>query len=395
MNIVILTFSGIPTLDYCLPFIKNLKREKNINEVYLLSNALNSKSIFTENDDTINTISLMDIKNVDLSTYSIFQRIKSLFIFSLRDLHRSNIFIKFIKKLERLIIKKSNLTVRALKKINPDIIFFDHRPPKSIENYSKIFEYLLKNNISIYLTPHAPHYLETGEHLSTMLDHESLSKITYLEPFKQSGLPKEIINLYKDVQYTSYPGLEKNWLSNFNETCKYKDSLVVMLRPFHTDFSKWSKDEKVVLRQQEITEIIECVNLIAKKNDYKNIILKPHPKNYSYDLEEYVIPFLDHKNIILYKDSIYNLISISNDFISTYSTTALISIANGSKTFIVNSEIFSRIFEDWDTLKNLYSNFSGFTTSKDIADIEIDPVQDQEHLRKFFDSTKYNYLNFL
>tara|TARA_Y100000389_G_scaffold191155_1_gene216849 strand:+ start:707 stop:1894 length:1188 start_codon:yes stop_codon:yes gene_type:complete len=395
VNIVILTFSGIPTLDYCLPFIKNLKREKNINEVYLLSNALNSKSIFTENDDTINTISLMDIKNVDLSTYSIFQRIKSLFIFSLRDLHRSNIFIKFIKKLERLIIKKSNLTVRALKKINPDIIFFDHRPPKSIENYSKIFEYLLKNNISIYLTPHAPHYLETGEHLSTMLDHESLGKITYLEPFKQSGLPKEIINLYKDVQYTSYPGLEKNWLSNFNETCKYKDSLVVMLRPFHTDFSKWSKDEKVVLRQQEITEIIECVNLIAKKNDYKNIILKPHPKNYSHDLEKYVIPFLDHKNIILYKDSIYNLISISNDFISTYSTTALISIANGSKTFIVNSEIFSRIFEDWDTLKNLYSNFSGFTTSKDIADIEIDPVQDQEHLRKFFDSTKYNYLNFL
>ena len=107
---------------------------------------------------------------------------------------------------------------------------------------------------------------------------------------------------------------------------------------------------------------------------------------------------LNSKSIFTENDDTINTISlmdIKNVDLSTYSTTALISIANGSKTFIVNSEIFSRIFEDWDTLKNLYSNFSGFTTSKDIADIEIDPVQDQEHLRKFFDSTKYNYLNFL
>ena len=74
-------------------------------------------------------------------------------------------------------------TIKSIKIIQPDVVFFDHRRPETITNYKKIFSYLTENNIEVYLTPHAPHYLAEGEHLSTNLNEEMLNKINYLEAF--------------------------------------------------------------------------------------------------------------------------------------------------------------------------------------------------------------------
>ncbi len=389
MNVVILTFSGIPTTDYCLPLVDRLQKDKVIQNIFLLSNSLNSKNIFNQFEDSRQIMSSMNVTNIDLGTYSVMKHINSIFRFSPRSATGNKFYVKLLKKLERFLIKNLNMTIRTLKKINPDVVFFDHRKPESIDNYGKIFEYLIENKIKVYLTPHAPHYLQPKEHLSTDLDKNLTNKIIYLDPFEFSTLNKDLTNLYKDIICTSYPGFEDHWLDRINKLAKYENSLVVMLRPFHTDSSKWNKDEKVVLQKNELTEIIDCINKISRKNNFENIIVKPHPKNYTEDLEKYFLPLINHPNITLYGDSIYNLISKNNQFISTYSTTALVSIANQSPTYIINTEIFSKIFHDWTTLSDLYSKFSGFTTSEEILNCKIDTDLDKQHLKKFFKKQNY------
>ena len=79
-----------------------------------------------------------------------------------------------------------------------------------------------------------------------------------------------------------------------------------------------------------------------------------------------------------------NLISESNSFISSYSTTLLTSIASGSPTYIINTVIFENIFMDWNILRNLYSNFTGFTKPSEIKNVKIDTQIDKLHLQKFF-----------
>ena len=392
MNILIITFSGIPTTDYCLPLIDKLQNEHDIQTTYLLSHSLNSKNIFNEHGDSERMMDSMNIVNIDLSTFSIIKYINSIFKFSLRNTQGNNYFIKLFNKLEKALIKNLNLTIKTLKKIKPDVVFFDHRQPESIENYKEIFDYLTKEEVRVFLTPHAPHYLKPKEHLSTNLDQNVMSKIVYLDAFKYTELSEDISSQYKDIICTSYPGLEDFWLDRIKKLTKYENSLIVMLRPFHTISSKWDRAEKVVLHQNELSEIIDCVNKISQKNEYENIIVKPHPKNYIQDLEEYFLTFIKHKNITLYKDSIYNLISKNNHFISTYSTTALLPIANQSPTYIVNTEIFSKVFNDWDVLRDLYSKFSGFTTSSKILDIQIDTSSDKKHLNNFFTSNNYQII---
>ena len=389
MNIVILTFSGIPTTDYCLPLIDRLQKDKGIQNIFLLSNSLNSESIFNQFEDSRRLINSMNITSIDLGTYSFIKHINSIFRFSLRSTKGNKFYVKLLKKLERFLIKNFNMTIRTLKKINPDAVFFDHRKPESIDNYNKIFEYLIENEIKVYLTPHAPHYLQPKEHLSTNLDKNLTNKIIYLDAFEFSTLNKDLTNLYKDIICTSYPGFEDRWLNRINKLAKYENSLVVMLRPFHTASSKWNKDEKVVLQKNELSEIIECINKISRKSNFENIIVKPHPKNYIEDLEKYFLPLINHPNITLYGDSIYNLVSKNNQFISTYSTTALVSIANQSPTYIINTEIFSKIFHDWTTLSDLYSKFSGFTTSDEILNCKIDTDSDKQHLKNFFKTQNY------
>ena len=104
------------------------------------------------------------------------------------------------------------------------------------------------------------------------------------------------------------------------------------------------------------------------------------------------MPFIEHKNVTIYRDSIYNLISKKNQFISTYSTTLLVAIANESPTYIINSQIFNKVFKDWDVLSDLYSNFSGFSYSKDLDQLTVDVKSDKDHLYTFFNETNSKFI---
>ena len=101
MNILIITFSGIPTTDYCLPLIDKLQNEHDIQTTYLLSHSLNSKNIFNEHGDSERMMDSMNIVNIDLSTFSIIKYINSIFKFSLRNTQGNNYFIKLFNKLEK------------------------------------------------------------------------------------------------------------------------------------------------------------------------------------------------------------------------------------------------------------------------------------------------------
>ena len=72
----------------------------------------------------------------------------------------------------------------SILKLKPDIVFFDHRNPSTIDNYEDMFHYFKKKKIKVYLLPHAPHYLDENEHLSTGLDNSLLNNVNYIEPFK-------------------------------------------------------------------------------------------------------------------------------------------------------------------------------------------------------------------
>ena len=388
MNIVIITFSGIPTVDYCLPLVS--KDEDN--KYFLVTNSLNYKKLLPDFDDTKKLMDQFKVANIDLSSFSILRIIKYFFKFNFRNYRTNNYLVKFTNKLERVLVKKLNLTIKTLKKINPDVVFFDHRDPTTIENYEKLFEYFKKNNIEVYLTPHAPHYLEENEHLPTKLNKHLLSNVTYLEAFKFSKLDKDDKNLYEETLLNSYPGFDKSWLKFLDSSTQYTDSLVVLLRPFHAKNSKWDKAEKVVMEDHELDEIIKGVNNLIKRNKYNSIIIKPHPKNFKKDLTSHVLPFIEHKNVTIYRDSIYNLISKKNQFISTYSTTLLVAIANESPTYIINSQIFNKVFKDWDVLSDLYSNFSGFSYSKDLDQLTVDVKSDKDHLYTFFNETNSKFI---
>ena len=104
MNILIITFSGIPTTDYCLPLIDKLQNEHDIQTTYLLSHSLNSKNIFNEHGDSERMMDSMNIVNIDLSTFSIIKYINSIFKFSLRNTQGNNYFIKLFNKVSNAMI---------------------------------------------------------------------------------------------------------------------------------------------------------------------------------------------------------------------------------------------------------------------------------------------------
>lgn len=388
MNIVILTFTGIPSFDYSMPLIHSIKKKKNIKNVYLLSNSLNYKKIFPDFKDSFRILDKLNVENIDLSNFSYFKYFKFLFKFSTRDFGRSNYIIKTIDFIETKIIKRSKLTIKTLEKLSPDIVFFDHRNPSTVDNYEDMFHYFKKKKIKVYLLPHAPHYLDENEHLSTGLDNTLLNNVNYIEPFKYSMPDKNLTNGYSSVVYLNYPGFDKQWLEILNNNVSHLNSLILLIRPFHTKESTWSKNEKVILTTGELSQIINAVNLILELKKYEKVIIKPHPKNYQTDLDKYITSKINHKNVIYYKDSILNLISNTNVYVSTYSTTLLTPIANECPTYIINSEIFDKVFNDWDVLKKLYSNFTGFTEPESILDAAIDTKKDRNHLNSFFDLDK-------
>ena len=156
MNIVILTSSGIPSFDYSLPLIYKLRKNKKIDNVYLLSNKLNSASLFPNFSDSNNVLLKTNITSIDLSDMSLFRYIKILFSSNSRNSNRNGFLQKLIKLVEKKIIKKFNLTIKTLEKISPNIVLFDHRDPSTIDSYSKIFEYFNQNKIKVFLLPHAP-----------------------------------------------------------------------------------------------------------------------------------------------------------------------------------------------------------------------------------------------
>lgn len=388
MNIVILTFTGIPSFDYSMPLIHSIKKKKNIKNVYLLSNSLNYKKIFPDFKDSLRILDKLNVQNIDLSCFSYFKFLKFLFKFSTRDFDRSNYIIKTIDFIETKLIKRSKLTIKTLEKLSPDIVFFDHRNPSTIDNYEDMFHYFKKKKIKVYLLPHAPHYLDENEHLSTGLDNNLLNNVNYIEPFKYSMPDKNLTNGYSSVVYLNYPGFDKQWLEILNNNVSHLNSLILLIRPFHTKDSTWNKNEKVILSTGELNQIINAVNLIVELKKYEKVIIKPHPKNYQTDLDKYITSKINHKNVIYYKDSILNLISNTNVYVSTYSTTLLTPIANECPTYIINSEIFDKVFNDWDVLKKLYSNFTGFTEPESILDSAIDTEKDRNHLNAFFDLDK-------
>lgn len=388
VNIVILTFTGIPSFDYSMPLIHSIKKKKNIKNVYLLSNSLNYKKIFPDFKDSFRILDKLNVENIDLSNFSYFKYFKFLFKFSTRDFGRSNYIIKTIDFIETKIIKRSKLTIKTLEKLSPDIVFFDHRNPSTVDNYEDMFHYFKKKKIKVYLLPHAPHYLDENEHLSTGLDNTLLNNVNYIEPFKYSMPDKNLTNGYSSVVYLNYPGFDKQWLEILNNNVSHLNSLILLIRPFHTKESTWSKNEKVILTTGELSQIINAVNLILELKKYEKVIIKPHPKNYQTDLDKYITSKINHKNVIYYKDSILNLISNTNVYVSTYSTTLLTPIANECPTYIINSEIFDKVFNDWDVLKKLYSNFTGFTEPESILDAAIDTKKDRNHLNSFFDLDK-------
>lgn len=388
MNIVILTSSGIPSFDYSLPLIYKLRKNKKIDNVYLLSNKLNSASLFPNFSDSNNVLLKTNITSIDLSDMSLFRYIKILFSSNSRNSNRKGFLQKLIKLVEKKIIKKFNLTIKTLEKISPNIVLFDHRDPSTIDSYSKIFEYFNQNKIKVFLLPHAPHYLNESEHLSTGLNEELLINVSYIEPFAFSKVDPQLTNKYFSVENIGYPGFEEGWIEFIKRNPTYTDSLILLLRPFHTKDSRWSRNEKVVLSEDELEKIILSTNMLIEKNMYKNVIIKPHPKNFQSDLDRILKPNINHENIIFYHESIINLISESNTFISTYSTTLLTTIAGSCKTYIINTQIFDKVFNDWKILKDLYSNFSGFTDPEEILNVDVDVRFDKIHLQKFF---KPNY----
>ncbi len=384
MNIVILTFSGIASFDYSLPLIHGLKKETKIDNVYLLSNTLNYSKFFWSFKDSRKILERMGIENIDLSSYSIFKYIKYIFKFNPRQHNRKNFIIKILSRIEKIIIGNLNLTIKTLEKIDADVVFFDHRNPNTIARYEDIFKYFKNKGIKVFLLPHAPHYLEKSEHLVTGLNKDILKHINYIEPFRYTKLDTEIKSDYKSVLKINYPGFELDWLSFISKHPVYTNSLVVLLRPFHTQNSEWQENEKVILTNNELEDIILSINLLLEKESFEKVIIKPHPKNFQHELDSFVTPFIKHKDIVYYHESIMNLISKSNSFISSYSTTLLTSIASGSPTYIINTVIFENIFMDWNILRNLYSNFTGFTKPSEIKNVKIDTQIDKLHLQKFF-----------
>ena len=384
MNVVILTFSGLPSFDYALPLINKVRKETELDKVYLLSNSLNYLNLFPNFEDSKEVLKRMKIINNDLSNNTLLKYIKFIFKFNERSHNKPYFILKLINSIEKKIIKRFNLTIKALDNLKPDIVFFDHRNPHSVQSYVEIFKYLNKNGIKTYLLPHAPHYLNESEHLSTGLPKELLTNVSYIEPFEYSNVAPNFTDDYFSVENIGYPGFEDDWIKLIKEHPVYTNSLILLLRPFHTKDSKWNKNEKVVLLPEELDEIIYSVNLLIKNNKYQKVIIKPHPKNYQADLDKFITPTINHEKIIYYHDSVINLISLSNTFVSTYSTTLLTTIASSCKTYIINTQIFDRVFEEWNVLKNLYSNFTGFTTPDTVLNVEVNTKLDKIHLAQYF-----------
>ena len=143
---------------------------------------------------------------------SLFRYIKILFSSNSRNSNRNGFLQKLIKLVEKKIIKKFNLTIKTLEKISPNIVLFDHRDPSTIDSYSKIFEYFNQNKIKVFLLPHAPHYLNESEHLSTGLNEELLINVSYIEPFAFSKVDPQLTNKYFSVENIGYPGFEEGWI---------------------------------------------------------------------------------------------------------------------------------------------------------------------------------------
>lgn len=281
-----------------------------------------------------------------------------------------------------------------LKKIQPDIILFDHREAKKY-GINSLKNEILKSNIPTVLIPHAPHHTGTAAFVKFSEKIDLPPNFKYWTAFKYDDYSYNFSAVQKkQFKYVGYPGLDDVFLNNLNNsqlrklnfnTSNPKKVVLILRKIFPKKVLEQPKDhDNFAFFYKEFLEMLLLIHKSLSES-FQNfeLYLKPHPATNLNELTE-LITKTELKNILIDNDSIYSQLNKYDLFLSFYSTTILIPMANKKLSFILDSRIQNEI-RHWEPMRKLYDDSPNFL--RNISDLthSIKNVQHNEEFQKLID----------
>jgi hypothetical protein len=354
MNVLCFITKATSSLDYLIPMMECAKRVKPSIQFKIV--IWGDKRVIFRNQkfyqDYLEQFEVYDINDLVAQYGSVFQ------IFMCRFF----IYRKFSKGYPALLM---SITKKLFSLLRPDLILYDHRETKqyAVHSLKKFIECL---KIPTVLLPHAPHHTGTEAFVPFFKENILPDHFYYWTPFKHDNYHTTVPGKYHaQLHYAGYPGFDTQYLKKFSGVVtltenKEKKFLLIIRKifpkkvttqpPNHDNYAFFYNEFLLLLKSSY--EAIEKV--------YKNfsLYLKPHPSTNLKELEM-LIKESKLKNVFIDNDSIYNLISKYDYFLSFYTTTILIPMASHKVAIIIDSRIQEEI-RHWDILKTLYDDAPGF-----------------------------------
>ena len=364
--------------------------------------------------------SIWDLQGVTKGSYTFltrstseladFSRLKGIPLY-LRMIAKIRNLIKFGPKLpgrgrlsswlENIFLNHLNID-SILKSLQADAIFFDHRTNFDHRRYTDLKRSVIKLDVPVVLTPHAPHHTGTDAFEPFLENQKIPSCVDYWMPFKFDQYGNKFPEFSENFFYSGYPGLDSAFIHDQTQSSQFrgqkKGRILFIIRKFFDkgEVKPSGHDNFAYTYQQFFTILQSIVDELQISSEITELCIKPHPATSRRALWA-LIREVNSGSIKIDVDdrSIYEQLNDYDQFLSLYSTTVLVPILAGKPLVYVATFVDDEL-APWPEMHNLYRKLSGFydPASRRLNDALVRSRQkladDIEHIRAYYEDHAFD-----
>jgi len=415
-HILQIVIKNTSTLDFTIPLFWKMKQEYPNVQISILYLAFSKKEILREGgfysnffkSHNINEYDLSDFikwpknrtnlgknsKADRLSLYEIKKNIKRFKISILKD-----IFIISLEKINEYFLQNIVNYRAIIRKINPDIYFFDIRKNSKFIGKNKLYKIFYEQEKPLYLIPHAPHMRDP---ISEFVDFDKCNQLPnfcrFWIPFKY-GTPWLALTEDKKDQFfiSGYPGFDDDWLTYCRNLDNHKNeeiNILFIIRRFLSKGVERSDEvDSFIIDYNDFMRPLAMIKESISRIDRDiNVIIKPHPGNNYSDLTK-AMNESGLKKWEISHEPMYASLPKVDIAISLASTTLLTPAFSNIPTIILNTDLQRQIHEIWVDLKDMYTGMHFYLDDNSKFEQTLLTIinennfhQKEEHLRNFYDN---------
>jgi hypothetical protein len=408
VHILQIVIKNTSTMDFSVPLLWKIRKENPHYKITVLYCVSSKKQILRESkyfsdffaENTIVESDYSDyLKSNSLIIKNTWQKLFSMSMsdridfFSLRGMFKTQKYEAFIfciryifqfmlRGFEKVIALHFIRTEDILPTLNPDVIFFDNRATSNFYGRTNFFNYFKENKPSIYLLPHAPHYIHPNDFCAFDDQGEKLpGYCTYWYPFKPETPWNAVPDKKNQFVYSGYPGFDDEWIDNIMSKRRVPRNgsitcLVIGRKFLPKDYERPENYDQFTLDYKDMLSLFTNVaEHIREMNNNISLIIKPHPSS-NYLLLNNLLEESGVEDYSISHEPFYSLMSQVDYVISPFSTSVLIPVMFGLPTILVKTELQEFVNNRWHVLEEIYSKLTYYSKDDDEYEVKHKEVID-------------------